>query len=287
MTLFQLVKITLDALYEEAEKEYGDQTDDQITARIKYLSKSYNSLTSEGRKPVDYKDPAVRFAYVYKYVASHGDYVVQLLKLTSRHLGKVFNDKKVRISCIGGGPGSDIIGVLKYLSDYLNQESVDKVVCYLLDREQAWADTWTELDDKLEIDDIKLSVNFQPLDVTNPESWGLQKKFLDADLFTLSYFVSEVYALDGGVVEKFWSTLFKNAKPGALFLYDDNGSDVFNDYFDTQWRNEGLELVVGESNVSWTPSFTEQASELLTYKAKFGENPKLRGHLSYRILRKT
>ena len=62
---------------------------------------------------------------------------------------------------------------------------------------------------------------------------------------------------------------------------------MFNDYFDTQWRNEGLELVVGESNVSWTPSFTEQASELLTYKAKFGENPKLRGYLSYRILRKT
>ncbi len=47
MTLFQLVKITLDALYEEAEKEYGDQTDDQITARIKYLSKSYNNLASE------------------------------------------------------------------------------------------------------------------------------------------------------------------------------------------------------------------------------------------------
>ena len=286
MTLFQLVKITLDALYEEAQKEYGKNTDKEITSRFKYLTKSYGDLTNEEREPVDYKDPATRFAYVYKYVASHGDYVVQLLKLTRGELGAVFKDKKARVSCIGGGPGSDIIAVLKYLADFGSKEPVEKIVCYLLDREQAWADTWTELDDRLEIDHIKLSVNFQSLDVTDPDSWASQKKFLDADLFTLSYFVSEVYALDDGVVSDFWANLFKNAKSGALFLYDDNGSDAFNEYFDKQWKKAGLELIAGESNTSWTPSYSEQASELAAYKAKFGENPKLKGYLSYRILRK-
>jgi len=286
MTLFELVKITLDALYDEAQKEYGKKTDDEIKDRIKYLSKSYGDLTNDDREPVDYKDPATRFAYVYKYVASHGDYVVKLLKLTRDELGKVFNDKKVRISCVGGGPGSDIIAVLKYLADMGKKEPVEKIVCYLLDKEQAWADTWTELDDKLDLDDITLSVNFQPLDVTDPDSWESQKKFLEADVFTLSYFVSEVYALDDGAVEDFWATLFKNAKSGALFLYDDNGSDVFNDYFDEQWKKAGLELIESESNTWWTPSYDEQASELAAYKDKFGENPKLKSKLSYRILRK-
>jgi hypothetical protein len=286
MTLFQLVKITLDALYEEAQGEYGRKTDEEITSRFKYLTRSYGDLTNGERDPVNYQDPATRFAYVYKYVASHGDYVVQILKLVRANLGVVFKDKRVRVSCIGGGPGSDIIAVLKFLADYGAKEPVEKIVCYLLDREQAWADTWTELDDKLEIDHIKLSVNFQSLDVTKPESWASQKKFLDADLFTLSYFVSEVYALDNGVVADFWATLFNNAKSGALFLYDDNGNDVFNDYFDAQWGKAGLELVASETNVSWTPSYDEQAAELAAYKVKFGESPKLKGYLSYRILRK-
>lgn len=131
-----------------------------------------------------------------------------------------------------------------------------------------------------------MNVNFQPLDVTDPGSWASQKKFLEADLFTLSYFASEVFALDNGVVKKFWATLFEKAKPGALFVYDDNGNDVFNTYFDEQWKAAELELVEQRTNISWTPSSSEQASELEFYKTKFGENPKLRSFLSYRILRK-
>lgn len=286
MTLFQLVKITLDSLYEEALQEYGDRTDEEITSRFKYLAQSYVELAKQERQPIDYQDPATRFAYVYKYVASHGDYVVKILKIARNKLGMIFKDGKVRVSCIGGGPGSDIIAVLKFLSDFKGKEPVEKIVCYLLDKEQAWADTWTELDDKLEIDHIKLSVNFQALDVTDPDSWASQKKFLDADVFTLSYFVSEVYALDDGVVTSFWSTLFNSAKSGALFLYDDNGKDIFNDYFDTKWKEAGLELIESETNILWTPSYTEKVSELAEYKSKFGENPKLKGYLSYRVLRK-
>ena len=37
MPLFELVKITLDALYEEAKKAYGKDTDKEITLRRLYL----------------------------------------------------------------------------------------------------------------------------------------------------------------------------------------------------------------------------------------------------------
>ncbi|MCW5624139.1 MAG: hypothetical protein KIT73_05410 [Burkholderiales bacterium] len=286
MTLFQLVKVALDALYEEASHKYGKGVDNEIVSRFSYLTTSYKDLSNNGRNPLNYKDPATRFAYVYKYVASHGDYIVQLLRIVREELGAVFKDKTARVTCIGGGPGSDILAVLKYLSDYSSEEPVAKVVCYLLDKEQAWADTWTELDDKLDLSRINLNVNFQPLDVTEPDSWASQRKFLEADLFTLSYFVSEVYALDEGVVGKFWATLFEEAKPGALFLYDDNGTEVFNNYFDQHWNAAGLELLKGSTNTQLTPSSSEQASELAMYKDKFGENPKLKSLLSYRILRK-
>jgi len=254
---------------------------------MKYLSESYSTLKNSNRDPVNYGDPATRFAYVYKYVAAHGDYLVQILKHLRDHLEEsVFSSARTRISCIGGGPGSDIIACLKYLDEMGGEEPVEKVVCYLLDREQAWADTWTELGDSLN-SKVSLNVNFQPLDVSNPQSWKQQKKFLDADLFTMSYFVSEVMSLDSeGTISEFWATLFEKAKPGALFVYDDNGHDDFNKYFDGLSHKAGLENILSVDNTRLIPRLDEQAAELKFYTAKFGQSPKIQSYLSYRVLRK-
>jgi ribosomal protein RSM22 (predicted rRNA methylase) len=287
MTIFELVKIALDALYAECRTEYGGKVDNKIRKRLGYLTDSYGQLTSTSREPVSYRDPATRFAYVYKYVAAHGDYVVQILRKLRGHLeSNIFPDKIARVSCVGGGPGSDIIAVLKYLDDFKDDEVVTKVTCYLLDREQAWADTWTELDDSLQAK-VALHANFQPLDVTRPESWLSQRKFLQADVFTLSYFVSEVRSLDqNGAVSAFWKSLFESAKPGALVVYVDNGNDDFNSYFDEQWKSAGMSRVIAEDNVRMIPRFSEQASELGEYLEKFDQSPKIQALLSYRVLRK-
>lgn len=287
MTIFELVKIALDELYQEAQKIYKSKVDDEIRQRMSYLSESYGKLNNAQRKPVDYKDPATRFAYVYKYVAAHGDYLVQVLeKFRASHKKQIFASETIRVSCIGGGPGSDIIAVLKYLDENKSDEPVKKVICYLLDKEQAWADSWTELDDSLEAS-VSLHANFQPLDVTDPNSWSSQQKFLQADLFTLSYFASEVHSLDGnGVVTAFWKKLFSEAKSGALFVYDDNGHNDFNEYFDSQWKSAGLTCLLSVDNTRFIPRFSEQASELADYQKKFTHNPKIQAYLSYRILRK-
>jgi ribosomal protein RSM22 (predicted rRNA methylase) len=287
VTIFELVKIALDELYAEATAEYGKTTDDEIKKRIAYLSASYGKLESADRKPVKYSDPATRFAYVFKYVAAHGDYLVQVLGDLRSHMGgPLFAEKTLRVSCVGGGPGSDIIALIKYLTAKSSKEPCEKVICYLLDREQAWADTWTELDESPN-SKIHLNVNFQALDVTDMASWQAQKKFLQADMFTMSYFVSEVMSLDkNGIVSKFWSELFKSAKSGALFVYVDNGTDSFNDYFDNLCKSAGLEPLMSNSNAKMTPSYSEQASELAEYKAKFAHNPKIQAILSYRVLRK-
>ena len=288
MTIFELVKLALDELYAEAKQTYGGEVDREIRKRIDYLSDSYG-LTVTGRQPVDYKDPATRFAYVFKYVAAHGDYLVQGLNALHRELGgPIFPDQNARISCIGGGPGSDIIGVLKYLDEKKRSEGVDKITCYLLDKEQAWADTWTELDASLKMK-IQLNANFQALDVANPASWKYQRKFLQADLFTLSYFVSEVYSLDAdgtGQVTAFWRELFGGAKLGAMFIYTDNGSDLFNDYFRRETEAAKLQQLLCHDNFWITPNYTEQKSELAEYTKKFNHNPKIKTTMTLRVLRK-
>ncbi|SDA20626.1 hypothetical protein [Sphingomonas sp. NFR15] len=287
MTLFELVKVALDELYDEGKAQHGASLDDKIKAKISYLAGGYRGLTDSSRRAISYRDPATRFAYVMKYVATHGDYVVQTLEaLRDVNGGKVFSAESARLSCVGGGPGSDVMGVLKYLSEN-KKEPVKKLTCYLLDGEQAWADTWTEIGDALQ-SPVSINVNFQPLDVTKPESWNSQKKFLLADLFTFSYFVSEVKAFDkGGVVGDFWDKIFTEASIGANFLYIDNGYKEFNEFFDSFWRGrKDVECLYEDDNQWTTPRGSEQSDELGEYKTKFGQSPKLKSMISTRILKK-
>ena len=283
MTLFQLIKITLDKLYEQGLREHGQTLDAQIKQKILYLSKSYENLGDDQHKPINYRDPATRFAYVYCYVAAHGDYMVQgLEKLRGRLGNNIFHSPSARVSCIGGGPGSDILATLKYLSEQ-PLEPVEKIIFYLLDGEQAWADTWTEIDDSL-TGGLNLNTNFQPFDVSRPDSWRYQKLFLEADLFTLSYFVSEVYSLGG--VTALLEDILDQAKPGALVLYIDNSHQIFDDYFDGICADSDFECLLDARNERWRPRDSEQKAEIQFYIDKFDRSPKLKGNLSLRVLRK-
>jgi hypothetical protein len=138
MTIFELVKIALDELYAEAVNHYGSETDIQITRQIACLQNTLRNLNKGEPNPTTYKDPTVRFAYVFKYVTSHADYVVQILEKLQQNLNSsIFDKESIRVSCVGGGPGSDLIGLLKYLDEKNELEPVGKITYYLLDREQA------------------------------------------------------------------------------------------------------------------------------------------------------
>lgn len=287
MTIFELVRIALDDLYEEGRDEHGDELDGIVIQRLNYLSRNYAQLTNPNREPVNYRDTSTRLAYIYTYVAAHADYLVQVLEKAQARLEEpLFDVESLRVTCLGGGPGSDLIGILKYLDENREREGVKKLKCYLLDREQAWADSWTELDESLQAK-VDVNVNFQPLDVTEPESWAHQRKFLQADLFTLIFFASEVHSLDGnGVVSDFWRSVLEAAKSGAIFVFIDNGHTRFTDSFDALCNEYRLERIYGHDGVRYTPRFDEQASELSEYTEVFGRNPRVQGIISVRVLRK-
>ncbi len=80
MTLFELVKIALDEMYAEGKAQLGSKVDARIKEQMAYLSDSYGKLNQADREKVSYRHPATRFAYAYKYVATHGDYIVQILE---------------------------------------------------------------------------------------------------------------------------------------------------------------------------------------------------------------
>lgn len=275
MNCFKLVKAVLDEQYgaipgKEAEK------DKAICKALDYLTECYARLGTHECK-IDYADPVIRFAYIYKYVTAHADYVCSLIGSTG--LVKLFNEKELDISCIGGGPGSDLVGILKCV------EKSGKTPAFrfnLLDRENTWAEAWWDVDKKISTP-FKLNVNFLALDVTKEKSWSQHRKYLRANLFTLIYFVSETFGFRDEAAE-YYADLFDHAAKDAYFLYIDNNSSRFSNWFDGLWKDRKVKLIEGKEGRIPT-DWNEEKTDLGGYHKKFGD-PKLKADIAYRILQK-
>lgn len=282
-TIFQLVCKVLDQLKADVVDAYGDKADAVIAQRLKTLSAAYGNLKDPDRQPVDYSAPEDRFAYVYRYVGAHSDYVYQVLNRTDKLVGKeLANREKIVVTALGGGPGSDLVGLMQYLVECKDCD-LETLTAYLCDREQAWADCWTEIGDEV-VPDFRLNVNFQPLDVSEPNSWAKQKKFLSADLFLLVYFASEVASL-GKQAAPFWIELSGKAKPGAFMIIIDNESEFFNDFIKASIIGAQWEVVDSQAD-KLTPSYQEQTEDLGEHLKLYGGFPKLRGNLRYWVLKR-
>lgn len=276
MKCFQLIKTVLDEAYHEIQ---GDR-DAAIKHEMEALTAEYKNLKTKGC--LDYSNPARRFAYLFTYTTSHANIVYERIA-RSTDLAPVFDAKQVSVSCIGGGPGSDFLGVLKYCQ---LAKKTPSVTCHLLDRDPAWGESWSDVGQKLGTT-MQLATVFSPLDVTEPTKWQVFRKHFHSDLFTLIYFVSEVYELRDKAAAYF-DTLFCSMHAGARMLYVDNNTPEFYGWFDSLVAKHGLHVVEGQSEsmqLAWNGADKEEKSDLGVYLDKF-RPPKLTANVAWRVLRK-
>jgi hypothetical protein len=279
MECFELIQSVLDEEYAQmAGTEM--QKDAEIKLALEHLHDHYRCVSNAG--PGDYRDRAARFAYIYCYTTAHANLVYQVIEHSS-HLSKLFSKSSVEVACVGGGPGSDYLGVLKHL---MLRRKKPKLRCSLFDREPAWVESWSDVDRKVEAA-IQLSLQFITLDVTKPELWQPHTKYYRSDLFTFVYFLSEVVKYRTGATVYF-DTLFKRAVPGSLFLFIDNNASEHYGWFDRMVRVNGfktLRKTEGVMKMPWARG-GEEKKNLGRYLEKFG-NPKLASNVAVRIVEKT
>ena len=275
MNTFQLIKSVLDEAY-EAIPGTESERDAAISEQLQQLSDEYKNLLNDGC--LDYSDPSRRFAYIFRYTTSHANLVYSKIA-NSKSLKELFDRERVVLSCVGGGPGSDFLGILKYC--LLNRKQPE-LKCQILDRDPAWGESWSDVDDKLRAT-LRISTVFFPFDVTDADNWGRFSKHFNADLFTLIYFMSEVYAQRTDA-EAYFDTLMDRMKPGAMLLYVDNNDSRFTGWFDTLASSNGLTVV--SSNGGWeNMPWDEDKDDLQPYLNKFG-SPKLKTNIAFRLVKK-
>lgn len=177
-TFFEIVRQTLDLEYGEIE---GADKDEKITKCLEALSSRFNDVLNKGGP--SYEDSLTRFAYVFKYTTAHADYLNTIIDW-SPEIRTVLKQDRVNISCVGGGPGSDVLGFLKYL---LSQKAKPHLTYFILDKEVAWSDTWASLDETVS-EELKTSRNFLSLDVTDAGTYERLLKAYKSDIFTNAIF---------------------------------------------------------------------------------------------------
>lgn len=273
MICFELMRLVLDELYAEIPGD-DDGKHAAVAERLKLFSEQYKDI--EHSPDIEYADPISRFAYVYCYVACHADLVCQMI-MRCQDLQDCLARDALSISCIGGGPGSDFVGILKYMTV---TSRFPKTMCFILDREKAWNQSWADIASKL---DVPFLTNFVPVDVRDPASWQYEKKCLQADLFTMIYFVSEVYK-DRGEAETYFHNLLSEAKTGSLLLFIDNSHSKFYEWFDQLWTQHSYERISGGAG-RVRISDDEQKELLGAYFDLFGR-VKLKPDVAWRVLRK-
>jgi hypothetical protein len=278
VNVFQLIRTVLDELYG---KIPGDEAakDERIKLALAYLSKHYSKLWSSSAGTLQYANPIIRFAYIFRYVTCHANLVCTIVG-DSAELQGIFAFDKVAVTCLGGGPGSDFLGILKYL---MASGKRPELKCRLLDKEPAWAESWEDVDEKVVVP-FRISNNFHPIDVADYASWNEKSKFLQADLFTLIYFVSEIFGMLNEPARHFFNYVLKGAKPGAYLLFVDNNAPTFYGWFDAILAECGWQIVAKYEGHMLMPC-EEQTVDLGAYCEKFGL-PRLKPDVAFRIARK-
>jgi hypothetical protein len=270
----------LDDAYDSIDAQDDIKKDALIKEELTKLSNEYGQLTSKTILPINYSFPAKRFAYIYKYTVAHADYIMQVIK-NSNELRSLFSTKSVEIACLGGGPGSDLLGILKYLIK--NNQNKDLTLnFFILDKERAWGDSWSDVAKQLD-SPFKFSLIFQQMDATDSETWKSYNKFLKANLFTLSYFLSEVFRFKDQA-EPFFMHCMSQMKSGSFILFVDNNNSHFTEWFDEMAEKQGLKVLTSSAG-ELVFTNEEHKEDLGEYFEKFGW-PRRRGDVAWRIMKK-
>lgn len=280
MKLMQLIKLVLDDAYAEIKAKNEAEKDALIKAELANLSSEYKTLASTKGSAIDYSDPIKRFAYIYKYTVAHADYIMQLIR-GEKAIRDLLKQGNPKVACLGGGPGSDLLGILKYMINANVKGTA--LTCFIYDRERAWGESWSDVARVLQAP-FSVYPSFMQMDVTDESIWRAYGKIAHADLFTMSYFMSEVWRLKEQA-EPFFVHCMSEMKKGSLMLFIDNNSPQFVNWFDGLAKQHDFDwLACNSSQMAFEND--EEKTDLEIHLKKFGWILKRESNVAYRILRK-
>lgn len=213
-------------LWQRGVEEYGSLWEQKVLAAIESMSGGYAELGTSGHGGIEYGSLAAQAAYLYKYAPSRAASIRDaLLDFESRvDTALLPTDGGVRIALIGGGPGSEIPGILEFMSSSGCYDDVDDVHFEIFDRVSDWTDVHELMESSLDVE-FDVSIGYSHFDALDPPSKGALVEF---DAVTMSYIISELAKHSAvSTIRKNLAALIGSMNKEAYLIYNDNKSYDF------------------------------------------------------------
>ncbi|XP_038063226.1 uncharacterized protein LOC119733937 [Patiria miniata] len=238
----------------------GSSKTDRIKESLGSIREIYQKRLScaSSQYRTDWNDPANRCAYVFLYLLQHCHLVCTSLQINSEEILTAWRRKSnLKVCCIGGGPGSDLVGLTTFLRE--NNIFPSKLECLVLDLYPSWEDAWMSISEYIPCPD-RVGVAYRPCNVVNDTLVlnDVREFIKQADMLTFVKSFSAVSAFfrkdsrRGNLLRSF----LRDIKPGCFVLFIDN-EHVSDGHFQQEFASRvGLELVFERRGAQTVPRGT-------------------------------
>lgn len=214
MSDYQLIRTAISFYENLARTQHGDKFVKIATNNFDDLNAKYYSKTDNP----DYGPNIKKFCYLYKYSVAHGYYIFSVLKrLGPKIKPAIFSRSPTKIACIGGGPGTEIIGLCRYLRDSEPGNIKNPIEITIYDKELTWQDSCKIITSCAGVG-IQIDLKFIQFDATDVGSYQ-NLDFSKFHMVMANFFISEIRkAKIVGATARFWKHLFASMGSGKVFI---------------------------------------------------------------------
>lgn len=243
---------------------YTDILEDEVKKFNVSQEKLKNSLTAinnayspealkNGKTFLDYNLPAHRCAYLFKFAPYHTELIFIFFRIFLTNAHEVYSTLKqkdeLKICCLGGGGGTDIVGILRALVSFkCLRKKVSSVT--VLDICGGWRNSFKKIIQKLkESQDVSdaflnketFSSKLVAVDLTETLSSSVINIIKSADIICMVKFVSAVISKPSAGAA--FKNLASHMKPGAAVIFADNSSSKVYEPVNKVFMQAGLDCV--------------------------------------------
>lgn len=191
---------------------------EDLQTKVKGLRRAYFSVPVN----VEYSNIDIQAAYLLTYFPHYYQLIYSIL---NEKCPEIFSRKsKVSLVFVGGGPGSEVYGVLRFIAN--NCPSVDKVEVYIMDiNGTTWAYSHNILRDHILRDisgNYALTLTAHDLDITSGnDTQRFEEIFSICDLLVVQNCLNEIAESSNLRLIQNFERIFGLLKPGAHLLLCD------------------------------------------------------------------
>ncbi|XP_072025474.1 uncharacterized protein [Amphiura filiformis] len=244
--------------------------EEEVRDALKQTSAIYKYNLHDSHVRISWSDPVYQCAYVFLYFVRHSNLVYEIMYLNSHHFNSTWKyHSEINVCSIGGGPGTDIAGVVAFLEDPGVDIGSD-LRCVVLDLFPEWESSWDCIAPNLPFSRLNsVDVKYVHFDLLQKPSGTNSRNIESADLITFVKSFSTVNT-DSRVWEVL-SDIMKVLKPGAFILFIDNArAEEYNSLFKEFAQSWGLDVlydITSEFPLSLCTTLNmEKYSKLFDYK---------------------